>query len=276
MKKLIRKVLHRCGYVINRYRDLGTLQSDFAECDPRDLEIVRKVQNYTMTDANALINLLYAVQYVVRNRIPGDVVECGVARGGSMMAAAYALRSLEDESRMLYLYDIFYPGMPRGGAHDFTFAHVNATAAFESAGIIYDPNATATIRGTVDEVRDLMKSTDYPESRMKFVVGKVEETIPAVIPDQIALLRLDTDLYESTRHELEQLYPRLSPGGVLIVDDYGTFLGARKATDEYLNENGIPLFLLRVGAGGCRFAVKPGRSASTAVPRPDGRTMPAA
>lgn len=256
MKKLLRKLLHRCGYVISRYRDVDALRPAFADCDPHDLEIVKKVQNYTMTDAHAIMNLLFAVQYVVGNRIPGDIVECGVARGGSMMAAAHALRHLGDESRTLYLYDLFYPGMPRGGAHDFTSANVNATAAFESAGILYDPGAAATIRETAAEVRDLMRSTGYPESKVRLVVGRVEDTIPAVIPDRIAILRLDTDLYESTRHELTHLFPRLSPGGVLIVDDYGAFLGARKATDDYLRQHGLSLFLLRVGDAGCRFAVK--------------------
>jgi O-methyltransferase len=256
MKKLLRKILHRRGYVVSRYKDVGTLQPAFADCDPRDLEIVRKVQNYTMTDAHAVMNLLFAVQYVVANQIPGDIVECGVARGGSMMAAAHALRGLGDESRMLYLYDLFYPGMPRGGEHDYTSANVNATEAFESAGILYDANAKDTIRATVAEVRDLMTSTGYPASRMQLVVGKVEDTIPAVIPDRISILRLDTDLYESTRHELTHLFPRLSPGGVLIVDDYGSFLGARKATDDYLRQCGAPLFLLRIGDAGCRFAVK--------------------
>jgi hypothetical protein len=218
------------------------------------------------------MNLVFAVQYVVQNGIPGDIVECGVARGGSMMAVAHALRDLGDESRLLYLYDLFYPGMPRGGEHDYTRTNVNATAAFESAGIIYDATATATISDTLAEVRDLMNSTGYAESKMRFVVGKVEDTIPAVCPERIAILRLDTDLYESTRHELQHLYPRLSPGGVLIVDDYGAFRGARKATDEYLHDNGASLFLLRIGKDGCRFAVKPGLTAN-AAPRVDTRTI---
>lgn len=86
------------------------------------------------------------------------------------------------------------------------------------------------------EVKANMRSTDYPPERIHYIVGKVEDTLPASAPDQIAVLRLDTDFYESTKQELIHLFPRLSPGGVLIIDDYGTFEGARKAVDEYIKE----------------------------------------
>jgi len=87
------------------------------------------------------------------------------------------------------------------------------------------------------------------------VQGKVEETVPANAPDQIALLRLDTDWYESTRHELEHLYGRLASGGVLIIDDYGWWQGSREATEELLRKTGQRLLLVRAGTG--RIAVKP-------------------
>ncbi|HYM86681.1 MAG TPA: TylF/MycF/NovP-related O-methyltransferase, partial [Pseudoxanthomonas sp.] len=74
-------------------------------------------------------------------------------------------------------------------------------------------------------------------------------------PECIALLRLDTDWYESTRHEMIHLFPRLCVGGVLILDDYGHWLGARRAVDEYLGEHNVPLFLQRIDYTG-RYAVK--------------------
>jgi O-methyltransferase len=100
-----------------------------------------------------------------------------------------------------------------------------------------------------------MASTGYDKQKVHFHQGKVELTIPAAAPDQIALLRLDTDWYESTRHELEHLYPRLSPGGILIIDDYGHWSGARKATDEYIEKYAPSLFLARIDYTG-RIAVK--------------------
>jgi O-methyltransferase len=104
------------------------------------------------------------------------------------------------------------------------------------------------------EVQAAMRSTGYPEHQIGYVSGRVEETIPESAPSEIALLRLDTDWYGSTRHELEHLYPRLVSGGVLIVDDYGHYAGARQAVDEYFA--GRPILLARVDYTG-RMAVKP-------------------
>lgn len=102
-----------------------------------------------------------------------------------------------------------------------------------------------------------MESTGYPPERIHLVPGRVEDTVPAQAPERIALLRLDTDWYASTKHELDHLYPRLSDGGVLIVDDYGHFEGARRAVDDYLAEQAEPLLLNRIDYTG-RIAVKPG------------------
>jgi hypothetical protein len=111
---------------------------------------------------------------------------------------------------------------------------------------------------SLDEVRSNMVRTGYPVDRMRFVKGKVEDSIPGQAPAQIALLRLDTDFYESTYHELRHLYPRLAPGGVLIIDDYGHWAGARKATDQYFAELGRPVLLQRIDYTG-RLAIVDGR-----------------
>jgi O-methyltransferase len=104
-------------------------------------------------------------------------------------------------------------------------------------------------------VRELVLSTGYPEERLHFVRGAVEETLPRHAPDRLALLRLDTDWYESTRHELENLYPRLSHGGVLLIDDYGHWEGCRRAVDEYFASHAPPVLLNRVDYT-ARIAVK--------------------
>jgi hypothetical protein len=97
--------------------------------------------------------------------------------------------------------------------------------------------------------------------RVHFIEAPVEESLPAHAPEQIALLRLDTDWYASTRHELEHLYPRLVPGGVLIIDDYGHWEGARRAADEYFGKIGEHLLLNRLDYA-ARIAVKPGGPAA--------------
>lgn len=103
-----------------------------------------------------------------------------------------------------------------------------------------------TLRVPLEAVKRVVLGTGYDEQNVVFVKGKIEETVPAQVPERIALLRLDTDWYESTRHELVHLFPRLVRGGVLIIDDYGHWQGARKATDEYFRENGISLLLNRI------------------------------
>jgi hypothetical protein len=106
----------------------------------------------------------------------------------------------------------------------------------------------------LDEVKRNLARTGYPAERVVYVQGKVEDTIPGTLPERTALLRLDTDWYSSTRHELEHLYPGLVAGGVLVLDDYGTWQGARQATDEYFAARG-PLLLNRIDSTG-RIAVK--------------------
>ena len=86
---------------------------------------------------------------------------------------------------------------------------------------------------------------------INFVRGKVEDTIPKNMPEKIALLRLDTDWYESTYHELKYLFPLLSKNGVLIIDDYGHWKGAKKAVDQYFGENNIQIFLKKIPSKAC-------------------------
>ena len=107
-----------------------------------------------------------------------------------------------------------------------------------------------------DEVQRNLERTGYGLDNMRFVAGKVENTIPSSVPEQISLLRLDTDWYESTLHELTHLYPKLSPGGVLIIDDYGHWQGCRRAVDEYFASQPVPVFLHRIDYTG-RLAIKP-------------------
>jgi O-methyltransferase len=221
---------------------LRVLYPDF---DTETLNLLRRVLPYTMTSPARIVAVCAAVRYVEANGIPGAFVECGVWKGGSSMAAALTFKS----PRPLYLFDTF-EGMTAPGAHDRHGGTGRpASTLFHNA-----PNgATIHCYSPLEEVRRNMGATGYPASDIRYIKGRVEDTLPAAAPEQIAVLRLDTDWYESTRHELQQLYPRLSPGGVLIIDDYGYWTGARKAVDEYL---GNSLFLSRIDNTG-RIAIKP-------------------
>jgi predicted O-methyltransferase YrrM len=207
-----------------------------------------------MTSPERVYSLSHAVEYVVRAGIPGDVVECGVWKGGSSMALALALIRAGDTSRQMYLYDTFDEGWPAGGPDDVTVTGVTAHQLWLDA--IKQGETADTLFAKYDNVFGVMKSTGYPLDQIHMVKGKVEDTIPGVIPGKIALLRLDTDWYASTKHELDHLYPLLSQGGVLMIDDYAAFRGARKAVDEYFEEHKIVMLLNRVDDGGYRIGIK--------------------
>ena len=108
----------------------------------------------------------------------------------------------------------------------------------------------------LNDVKKNVFSTNYNKEKFHFIVGKVEETIPEKAPEKISLLRLDTDWYESTRHELVHLFPRLSRGGIIIIDDYWSWDGSRMATDEYLSQNNIKIFLKTIDPFGGVIGVK--------------------
>lgn len=222
--------------------------------DEQVVRTFRAVQPYTMTSAERIEALVNAVRYIVANQVPGDIVECGVWRGGSSMAVALTLTQLGENHRRLYLYDTF-EGMSAPTAEDVAFDGASASGTFAEQRLSDD--SSEWCRAPLDDVRANLESTGYPAERLHYVQGKVEATLPAALPSgPIALLRLDTDWYESTRHELEHLYPRLARGGVLIVDDYGHWAGARKAVDEYFAAHPPALLLNRIDYT-ARIAVKP-------------------
>jgi hypothetical protein len=203
-----------------------------------------------MTSNEKLFALVVAVRYVVDRAIPGEIVECGVWRGGSMQAVALALLGRGVTDRDLRLFDTF-AGMPDPTEEDRA---LDGTPAAELlAGSPRDAKIWAV--ASLEDVREGMAETGYPAERVHYSVGKVEDTLPAQAPERIALLRLDTDWYESTRHELQHLYPLLADGGVLIIDDYGHWDGARRAVDEYFAEQAEPLLLNRIDYTG-RVAIK--------------------
>ncbi len=219
------------------------------DLDPATLAIYHKVAPFTMTSPERITALCDAVRYVVNARIPGDYVECGVWRGGSSMAAALSLMAAGDETRRLHLFDTF-EGMSAPSEHD-----LRAEDDVSAAALLGDSDKADKIwcRASIEDVAANMASTGYPQDRIALCKGLVEETLPARAPDSIAILRLDTDWYESTRHELEHLYPRLAVGGVLIIDDYGYWAGARKAVDDYFAD--APILLNRIDRTG-RIAIK--------------------
>jgi hypothetical protein len=221
------------------------LPADYEE--PR-VEVIRQVRRHTMTSPARLNALMDGVEHVVRNEIGGAFVECGVWKGGSMMAVALTLKALGQTDRELVLFDTF-TGMTEPTPED-------AVSPYDGYSLHSMWKRRTNWSGIpAADVRTAMASTGYPMDRVTFVEGPVEETLPREAPARIALLRLDTDWYASTRAEMEHLYPNLATGGVLVIDDYGHYAGARRAVDEALAARGDHLLLHRIDYTG-RIAIK--------------------
>ena len=167
------------------------------------------------------------------------------------MIMAHVLKEAGDTTRKLYLYDT-YAGMSAPTEKDIDPYGDAASARWEA---LNKDGVNLWDYAPLEVVKANMESTGYPKEQIRYVKGMVEETIPKEAPESIALLRLDTDWYESTKHELVHLFPRLSKGGVLILDDYGHWKGAREAVDEYFKEHGVVMHLIRIDYTG-RIGIK--------------------
>lgn len=252
VKSAIRSAIRRCGLDIVRHRPVRDPSSFPPDFDEATIEICNAVAPYTMTSPERIEAVVNAVGYLVKHGIQGSIVECGVWRGGSAMAMLLALKRLGDESRELHLYDTF-TGMSAPGEVDVSYDGEHARTTY--LNVKASDEESHWYWSTLEEVQRNTYSTGYRQDGIHLIPGKVETTIPEHAPSEIALLRLDTDWYESTKHELIHLFPRLQPQGVLIIDDYGHWKGARKAVDEYLSENNVRILLNRIDYTG-RIGVK--------------------
>jgi O-methyltransferase len=240
-----RELLGKRGYTIVGGK---LLPPDY---DQATIDLYWKVKPYTLTSHERVNALRQAVMYVAKAGIPGAIVECGVWRGGSMLVIAHTLVELGQTDRDLYLFDTFET-MPPPGTHDVdVWGHAAADTyeeALASPVYAYIPQ---------EQIKSLLVGAGYPEERLHFVKGMVEQTIPDGAPERIALCRLDTDWYESTAHEMEHLYPRITVGGILLIDDYGHYMGSKRAVDEYIEKHQLTLLLNRIDFTGRLVVIPP-------------------
>jgi len=224
------------------------------DMEPEFVELYDLCRSATMTSIERMYALYKAVQHVVTTGVEGDLAECGVWRGGSAMMMALALRRFGGADREIWLYDTFC-GMTAPGDQDVQTMSGRSAAAIlaGSPKDDEDPFWGIASRACVEANLD---RTGYGTQQLRLVEGDVLKTLPDQAPARLALLRLDTDWYASTLHELETLYPRLANGGVLIVDDYGYWSGARQAVDEYFSRMSVARPMLhRIDFTG-RIAIK--------------------
>lgn len=234
----------------NKLIDIST-EDISPDMDPEFNPLFYKCKHYTMTSKERMYTLYSAVKYVLEHNIEGDIVECGVWKGGSSMLSALTLKKMKRFEKNIYMYDT-YSGMSKPTEKDVDYEGNKSIPKWKKL----DKNDfNKWDFAPLSEVKKNMYKTGYPKENIIFVKGKVEDTIPETIPHKISVLRLDTDWYESTYHELVHLFPLLSNGGILIIDDYGHWKGAKEAVDQYFKENNVKILLNRIDYTG-RIGVK--------------------
>ena len=248
------KFLSSYGYQIKRLSsDLEQFNEDFVGS-----QILEFAYKRSMQTRDSLYNLWLIGEYLEANKIKGDIVECGVWRGASIQLLTGQSLFMKWPSREFYMFDTF-SGMTEPTFHDVRLkdkipAHILGWKHnLETTGASHLKGIPAY--ATLQDVKNGFSELGVDENHLNFIQGDVLATIPKFGPSEISLLRIDTDWYESTKHILEHFYPRLVTGGVLILDDFDYWEGAREATVEFFNARGLSPLLIRQGGGG-RIYVK--------------------
>jgi len=250
--KIIKNILRSHGYNTHKENEKYIYTGYSLDFSKQNIEIIKKVEKFTMTSPERLNALISSVNYIVDNNISGSFVECGVWKGGSVMAMALSLINKGTLNREIYLYDTF-SGMSNQETVDVDIYGTTADDFLSASEKSEDSIAWGL--ASKAKVKENIYSTGYPKEKFKLIEGKIENTIPEIMPENISLLRLDTDWYESTKHEMNNLFPLLVKNGVLIIDDYGHWAGCKKAIDEYIEENNICVLLNRIDNTG-RISIK--------------------
>ena len=255
----MKSMFGRIFFVISRYLlsflgyqiTLSTANIEFPELDKTEKDFITRIQSrgLTMTSYESMCVLASCCKYVINAGIQGDFVETGVWRGGSSILAAKLL----PDNRGIHLFDTF-EGMPEPGKEDFRIGEEDSSLTHAKWERLRADSGSHWVKSPINEVKKNFKDFAVENSRLYFVVGMVEETSVSHPVDTISILRIDTDFYSSTKSALCAFWPKLNTRGVLILDDYAHWDGARKAIDEYFQDKSI--LMLPIPNSGGRIVIK--------------------
>ncbi|OBK41031.1 macrocin O-methyltransferase [Mycobacterium sp. 1245111.1] len=204
----------------------------------RELGLDWPAEAETMIGMQRLTSLQQCVETVLADDVPGDLVECGVWRGGACILMRAVLAAYGDETRSVWLADSFQ-GVPRSDPANYK-ADKGIRADF-AAGILGVSEA---------EVRANFERYGLLDDQVRFLPGWFKDTLHDAPIERISVLRLDGDLYESTIQALDALYPRLSPGGFCIVDDYQAVKACEQAVTDYRAAHGVSAEIVDIDGTG--------------------------
>jgi len=180
----------------------------------------------TMIGLKRLDNLQACCVDVIRRKVPGDFIETGAWRGGATIFMRAVLAALEEPARRVWVADSF-EGLPRPDDQKYPVDQGDRHWGWSVLAV------------PIEEVKRNFEKYDLLDDRVRFLKGWFKDTLPAAPIERLAILRLDGDMYESTLEALTSLYPKVSRGGYVIIDDFGAVPGCRKAVEDYRAGNGI-------------------------------------
>lgn len=256
LSKLIRNYAESKGIAINSASNISR-SVELTEVDLRHLRYIQD-NNLTMLSEHRLVSLILTCKQVDSLGLRGDFVECGVWRGGASLLARLTFDSLGSDRRVL-LFDTF-AGMTEPSVKDMKFGEVSSEKSLNKFHRLNRDEGNDWNYASLDEVKNSFVVAGVNMDSVKFIEGDVRKTllIGKNLPKHISVLRLDTDFYDSTLLELEVLYPLLEVGSPLILDDYGSWAGAKEAVDEFFSGGSFPRPLLYADDKSCRTGIKIG------------------
>jgi len=254
LKKLIHKIFALFNLKITKF-NYGHKEFPIVEANQDEIDLLKISAKYSMTSLTRRWSLINAIKHIENKNIEGDFVECGVWKGGNIVIFNH-FNERYNLKKKIYAYDTF-SGMSEPTALDKNFQNIEAKKEWDKNKKSQNINLSFNCYSSLEEVKENVKKNSLNNSleNLNFIEGKVEETLKLKenLPDKISILRLDTDWYESTKTELEILFPKLSINGILIIDDYGNWKGARKAVDEYFHNKKVVKHYIDFS---CRMIIK--------------------
>jgi len=205
-------------------------KNSIVEINNYELKLIKKCLGYSMTNMHRMWSLVQSFHHIKQKKISGDFVECGVWKGGNLILLKTLLEKYNLKKK-IYGFDTF-EGMPKPTTFDVKY---NGKSGLDTYYEHKRLNLGFAHSELIEVKNNLRENCSI--NNIRLIKGRVEDTLKILknLPKKISILRLDTDFYSSTKVELNVLYPRLVKGGVLIIDDYGFWKGARRAVDEYFN-----------------------------------------
>ena len=239
-RKFINNLLGIFNLKITKLDQFLVLNRSITELDPlidRDFrKIYKKIEKeFGKADPTSSYTVYNCLKHIIQNKIKGDLVECGVFKGKMIAVMIETLNFYNSSEKNIYLYDTFEGMTPNSEVDKHVDTGQKNQVKLEKGDNYCD----------IESVQKNLENFNYDEKKIFYIKGDVKETLEGRLPDQISLLRLDTDFYESSLIELEKLYPKVNNSGFVIYDDYGHWIGQKKATDEFFTNKNIKPFLVR-------------------------------